>query len=89
MPLAAGFVGIIPALGLLEEDKDGSSPIQLSWIAAVLWSCAVAYFGFGFLHYYHRHGLFKLTFASKGLHVSPASQTSGTALHHNSLYMQI
>lgn len=46
MPLAAGFVGIIPALGLLEEDKDGSSPVQLSWISAVLWSGAVAYFGY-------------------------------------------
>jgi hypothetical protein len=45
MPLAAGFVGIIPALGLLEESKDGSGPIHLSWLGAVGWSCAVAYFG--------------------------------------------
>jgi uncharacterized oligopeptide transporter (OPT) family protein len=46
MPLAAGFVGILPALGLLEEDKDGSAPYHLSWIAAVGWSCSVAFFGY-------------------------------------------
>jgi len=45
MPLAAGFVGILPALGLLEEDRDGSPPIHLSWFATVGWSCAVAFFG--------------------------------------------
>ncbi|KAG2340741.1 OPT superfamily oligopeptide transporter [Suillus weaverae] len=45
MPLAAGFVGILPALGLLEEEKDGSLPIRLSWLAAVGWSCSVAFFG--------------------------------------------
>lgn len=45
MPLAAGFVGILPALGLLEEEKDGSPPIHLSWLAAVGWSCSVAFFG--------------------------------------------
>ncbi|KAG1728661.1 OPT oligopeptide transporter protein-domain-containing protein [Suillus lakei] len=45
MPLAAGFVGILPALGLLEEEKDGSPPIRLSWLAAVGWSCSVAFFG--------------------------------------------
>lgn len=45
MPLAAGFVGILPALGLLSEEKDGTPPIHLSWIAAVGWSCSIAYFG--------------------------------------------
>jgi uncharacterized oligopeptide transporter (OPT) family protein len=45
MPLAAGFVGILPALGLLEESTDGVSAIRLSWIAAVAWSLAIAYFG--------------------------------------------
>lgn len=45
MPLAAGFVGILPALGLLDEEKDGSPPIHLSWIAAVGWSCSIAFFG--------------------------------------------
>ncbi|KAI0636145.1 OPT oligopeptide transporter [Trametes polyzona] len=45
MPLAAGFVGILPALGLLDETRDGVPPIHLSWIAAVGWSCAVAFFG--------------------------------------------
>ena len=46
MPLAAGFVGILPALGLLDEEKDGAPPIVLSWIAAVGWSCSVAFFGY-------------------------------------------
>jgi hypothetical protein len=45
MPLAAGFVGIIPALGLLDEKKDGSRAITMNWTSAVGWSCAVAYFG--------------------------------------------
>ncbi|KAJ7224344.1 OPT oligopeptide transporter protein-domain-containing protein [Mycena pura] len=45
MPLAAGFVGIIPALKLLDPLRDGSSPINLSWTAAIGWSCSVAFFG--------------------------------------------
>jgi uncharacterized oligopeptide transporter (OPT) family protein len=45
MPLAAGFVGILPALGLLSEEQDGTPPIRLSWLAAVGWSCSIAYFG--------------------------------------------
>jgi len=45
MPLAAGFVGILPALGLLDEERDGVPPLQLSWMGAVGWSCAVAFFG--------------------------------------------
>jgi hypothetical protein len=45
MPLAAGFVGIIPALSLLDEQKDGSRALNLTWTSAVGWSCAIAYFG--------------------------------------------
>ena len=45
MPLAAGFVGILPALTLLSEERDGSAPIFLSWWAAVGWSFSVAFFG--------------------------------------------
>lgn len=45
MPLAAGFVGILPALSMLDEERDGVAPIYLSWLGAVGWSCAVAYFG--------------------------------------------
>ncbi|KAF9003994.1 oligonucleotide transporter [Cyathus striatus] len=45
MPLAAGFVGILPALGLLSEEKDGTPPIHLSWWSAIGWSCSVAFFG--------------------------------------------
>ena len=51
MALAAGFVGIIPALGLLNVAQDGTPPIHLSWTAALAWSFAVAYYGFVlFLH---------------------------------------
>jgi len=46
MALAAGFVGIIPALGLLNIAQDGTPPIHLSWTAALAWSFAVAYYGF-------------------------------------------
>ena len=45
MPLAAGFVGILPALSLLELDKDGSPPLRINWWNAILWSCAIAFFG--------------------------------------------
>ena len=45
MALAAGFVGIIPALGLLNIAQDGTEPIHLSWTAALAWSFAVAYYG--------------------------------------------
>lgn len=45
MPLAAGFVGILPALGLLDMERDGVPPIQLSLFSAIGWSCAVAFFG--------------------------------------------
>ncbi|KAF8149886.1 oligopeptide transporter [Crassisporium funariophilum] len=45
MPLAAGFVGILPALTLLSEDRDGSPPIHLTWLGLVGWSCSVAFFG--------------------------------------------
>ncbi|KAJ4477207.1 OPT oligopeptide transporter protein-domain-containing protein [Lentinula aciculospora] len=45
MPLAAGFVGIIPALGLIDKERDGSPPVHLTWIAGIGWSCAVAFFG--------------------------------------------
>lgn len=45
MPLAAGFVGILPALGLLDEARDGVAAIHLSWWSAIAWSLAVAFFG--------------------------------------------
>ncbi|KAJ8072429.1 hypothetical protein PM082_015988 [Marasmius tenuissimus] len=45
MPLGAGFVSILPALGLIDEERDGSPPIHLSWITGIGWSCAVAFFG--------------------------------------------
>ncbi|KAF9790276.1 OPT oligopeptide transporter protein-domain-containing protein [Thelephora terrestris] len=45
MALAAGFVGIIPALGLLNIDQDGIPPIHLSWPASLAWSFAIAYYG--------------------------------------------
>lgn len=45
MPLAAGFVGILPALGMLSEERDGSPPIHLTWWTALYWSCGVAFFG--------------------------------------------
>ena len=45
MPLAAGFVGILPALTLLTEARDGSPPIHLTWLATIGWCCSVAFFG--------------------------------------------
>jgi uncharacterized oligopeptide transporter (OPT) family protein len=45
MPLAAGYVGILPALAVLDPVLDGSEPVVLSWGRGVLWGCAVAFFG--------------------------------------------
>lgn len=46
MPLAAGFVGIIPALGILSEELDGSAPVKFSWLTGVAWSFGIAFFGY-------------------------------------------
>ena len=45
MPLAAGYVGILPALTLLNVEEDGSPALNISWGSAILWSCAIAFFG--------------------------------------------
>ncbi|KZT51742.1 OPT superfamily oligopeptide transporter [Calocera cornea HHB12733] len=45
MPLAAGFVGIIPALGLLNVQDDGQGPLVLGFWQGVGWAGAVAFFG--------------------------------------------
>lgn len=45
MPLAAGFVGIIPALSLLNQETDGVPPLDISWLSGIGWSMAVAFFG--------------------------------------------
>ncbi|KAL1407604.1 OPT superfamily [Vanrija albida] len=45
MPLAAGLVGIIPALGMMNQEQDGRDPIELSYTSLVLWCLAVAFFG--------------------------------------------
>ena len=46
MPLAAGLVGIIPALEMLSEKLDGVAPIVLGWQGLVGWCLAVAFFGY-------------------------------------------
>lgn len=45
LPLAAGLVGVIPALAQLTEELDGSPPIFLSPLALCAWCFAVAFFG--------------------------------------------
>ncbi|KLT46468.1 OPT superfamily oligopeptide transporter [Cutaneotrichosporon oleaginosum] len=45
MPLAAGLVGIIPALGMMTPEIDGREPIVLSYVHLVIWCLAVAFFG--------------------------------------------
>lgn len=45
MPLAAGLVGIIPALEMLDIKLDGKGPIRLSWTHLIMWCMAVAFFG--------------------------------------------
>lgn len=45
MPLSAGLVGIVPALGQLDPQRDGVSPIYFSPLQLALWCIALAYFG--------------------------------------------
>ncbi|KAL0085569.1 OPT oligopeptide transporter protein-domain-containing protein [Phycomyces blakesleeanus] len=45
MPLAAGFVGVIPALELLTTADNPDGPIRLSGLQLILWSLGVAFFG--------------------------------------------
>lgn len=45
MPLAAGLVGIVPALEMLDFDLDGQAPVFLSYWKLVAWCLAVAFFG--------------------------------------------
>ena len=42
MPLAAGFVGVIPALALLDP------PVRLSFLEQIAWCTALAFFGIAF-----------------------------------------
>ncbi|CDZ98057.1 Tetracycline resistance protein TetB/drug resistance transporter [Phaffia rhodozyma] len=45
LPLAAGLVGIIPALEMLEESIDGQGPVIFTFWQLIAWSLAVAFFG--------------------------------------------
>lgn len=45
MPLAAGLVGIIPALSMMSPEIDGREPLFMGWADLVMWCLAVAFFG--------------------------------------------
>lgn len=45
MPLAAGFVGVIPAFGLLEPSKDHAEPITLNYWQLCIWAFGISLFG--------------------------------------------
>ncbi|KAF9932231.1 hypothetical protein FBU30_008653 [Linnemannia zychae] len=45
MPLAAGFVGIIPALQMMTTEDNPSGPVYLSATDMILWCLAIAFFG--------------------------------------------
>jgi uncharacterized oligopeptide transporter (OPT) family protein len=42
MPLAAGLIGIIPALSLLEPARDGAVPLRLDTPHLLMWSASMA-----------------------------------------------
>jgi uncharacterized oligopeptide transporter (OPT) family protein len=44
MPLAAGLVGVIPALEKLLLPREGG-PLNLNWGSLIIWSVGVAFFG--------------------------------------------
>ncbi|KAI9272059.1 OPT oligopeptide transporter protein-domain-containing protein [Helicostylum pulchrum] len=45
MPLAAGFVGVIPAMELMTESDNSSGAVVLNGRQLILWSLGVAFFG--------------------------------------------
>lgn len=45
LPLAAGLVGIIPALEQLEVGKDGVGAVRLGFWELVGWSVGICFFG--------------------------------------------
>ncbi|CAO3683591.1 unnamed protein product [Rhizopus stolonifer] len=45
MPLAAGFVGVIPAMELMTQKDNPDGPVILTAKQLILWSLAVAFFG--------------------------------------------
>ncbi|KAG0294358.1 hypothetical protein BGZ96_001353 [Linnemannia gamsii] len=45
MPLAAGFVGIIPALQMMTKEDNPSGPLFLTATELILWCLAIAFFG--------------------------------------------
>ncbi|KAI9276291.1 OPT oligopeptide transporter protein-domain-containing protein [Sporodiniella umbellata] len=45
MPLAAGFVGVIPAMELMTSSDNPDGPVVLTASQLILWSLAVAFFG--------------------------------------------
>ena len=45
MPLAAGLVGIIPALEMMNPQEDGREGVILGYGSLVMWCLAVAFFG--------------------------------------------
>lgn len=45
MPLAAGLVGIIPALSMMSLEIDGREPLFMGWGDLIMWCLAVAFFG--------------------------------------------
>lgn len=45
MPLAAGFVGIIPALQMMTTEDNPSGPLFLTATELILWCLAIAFFG--------------------------------------------
>ncbi|PRP76763.1 hypothetical protein PROFUN_14888 [Planoprotostelium fungivorum] len=59
MPLAGGFVGILPALNMLVEEEDGVKPIRLSFMQMILWSVALCFFGVFFAVPLRRQAILK------------------------------
>jgi OPT family oligopeptide transporter len=45
MPLAAGFVGIIPALQMMTAEDNPNGPVFLTATEMILWCLAIAFFG--------------------------------------------
>ncbi|KAI8984298.1 OPT oligopeptide transporter protein-domain-containing protein [Mycotypha africana] len=45
MPLAAGFVGVIPAMEIMTQEDNPSGPVILNGRQLILWSLGIAFFG--------------------------------------------
>ncbi|KAI8870303.1 OPT superfamily oligopeptide transporter [Ramicandelaber brevisporus] len=59
MPLAAGYVGILPALRMLTKEDNPGGPVELNYGQMILWGIGLAFFGVFFAVPLRRQAIIK------------------------------